>query len=70
MAIWLSTLALVIVLAAIIRSEVMSGRRNQARLAQTNERIAALARHAHARHRQVCGRDPTGVFPEPSKLGE
>ena len=63
MAIWISTIVLVAVLAAIVRAEVRSGRRSRAKLAKTDEQINDLARVAFKRHREMFGKDATGTFP-------
>lgn len=71
MAIWVSTAALIIILAAIVRSEVRWGRRSKVTQHQVDQQIDDLAKTTFDRHRDVFGRDPTGVFPlhdtKPSK---
>lgn len=63
MGIWISTLVLVIVLAAIVWAEVRSGRRNRVRLAKTQQQIDDLAKVTFDRHREMFGKDATGTFP-------
>lgn len=63
MAIWISTILLILVLAAIVRTEIRCGRRSKTKLAETNSQIDALAKTTFERHREVFGRDPTGVYP-------
>lgn len=63
MAIWLSTVVLILVLAAIIRSEVRCGRKSKVVQHEVNQQINTLAKTTFERHREVFGRDPTGTFP-------
>ncbi len=63
MAIWISTLVLIVVLAAIVRAELRSGRRSKIKLAKTNQQIDDLARTTFEQHREMFGRDATGTFP-------
>ncbi len=69
MAIWISTLVLVVVLAMIVRAELRSGRRSKIRLARTSQQIDDLAKVTFDRHREMFGKDATGTFPlgEPAK---
>ncbi len=63
MAIGISTLVLVIVLAAIMRAELRSNRRSKIKLAKTTQQIDDLAKVTFDRHREMFGRDATGTFP-------
>lgn len=63
MAIWISTLVLVIVLAAIVWTEIRSGRRNKIKLEKTSRQIDDLAKTTFDRHRAMFGKDATGTFP-------
>lgn len=59
----ISTLLLVVGLAAIVRAELRSARRSRIKLAETDERINNLAKTTFERHREIFGRDATGTFP-------
>lgn len=63
MGIWISTVVLVVVLAAIMRAELRNGRRSKIKLARTDQQIDDLARTTFERHREMFGRDATGTFP-------
>jgi hypothetical protein len=63
MGIWISTVVLVVVLAAIVRAELRNGRRSKIKLARTDQQIDDLARTTFERHREMFGRDATGTFP-------
>lgn len=63
MAIWVSTLVLVVVLAAIVRAELRSGRRSKIKLEKTSQQINDLAKVTFDRHREMFGKDATGTFP-------
>jgi len=63
MAIWISTLVLVVVLAAFVRAELRSGRRSKIKLAKTTQQIDDLAKVTFDRHREMFGKDATGTFP-------
>lgn len=63
MAIWVSTLVLVVVLAAIVRAELRSDRRSKIKHAKTSQQIDDLARATFDRHREMFGKDATGTFP-------
>lgn len=63
MTVWISTAVLVLVLLAIIRSEVRCGRKGKAAQLAVNQKINELAKTTFDRHRDVFGRDPTGGFP-------
>jgi hypothetical protein len=69
MAIWISTLVLVVVLAMIVRAELRSGRRSKIKLARTSQQIDDLAKVTFDRHREMFGKDATGTFPlaDPAK---
>lgn len=60
---WISTVVLIVVLAAIVRAELRSGRRSRIKLAKTNQRIDDLAKTTFEQHRETFGRDATGTFP-------
>lgn len=63
MGIWISTIVLVLVLAAFVRAELRSGRRSKITLAKTDQQINDLARTTFERHREMFGKDATGTFP-------
>lgn len=63
MGIWVSTAVLVVVLAAIIRSELRCGRKSKTTQQNVDLQINELAKSTFDRHRDVFGRDPTGTFP-------
>lgn len=63
MAIWISTLVLIVVLAMIVRAELRSGRRSRIKLARTSQQIDDLAKVTFDRHREMFGKDATGTFP-------
>ncbi len=63
MAIWISTFALIVVLAMIMRAEIRNGRRSKVKLAKTAQQIDDLARVTYDRHREMFGKDATGSFP-------
>lgn len=63
MAVWISTLVLIIVMTAIMRAELRSGRRNKIKLAKTTQQIDDLAKLTFDRHREMFGKDATGTFP-------
>lgn len=63
MGVWISTAALVIVLVAIVRTEIRCGRRTKTSHDETNRRIDDLARSTFTRYQEKFGRDPTGSFP-------
>lgn len=63
MAIWISTLVLVVVLVAIMRAELRSGRRGKIKLAKTTQQIDDLAKVTFDRHREMFGKDATGAYP-------
>ena len=63
MVIWVSTAALVIVLVAIVRSEIRCDRKAKERQLNVNNQINELARSTFDRHRDLFGREPTGAFP-------
>lgn len=63
MVIWVSTVILALVIAAIIRTEVRCGRRAKAKQHDINGQINELAKTTFNRHRDIFGRDPTGTFP-------
>lgn len=63
MAVWISTLVLIIVLALIVQAELRSERRSKIRLAKTSRQIDDLAKVAFDRHREMFGKDATGTFP-------
>jgi len=63
MAVWISTLVLVVVLTAIMRAELRSGRRSKIKLAKTTQQIDDLAKLTFDRHREMFGKDATGTFP-------
>lgn len=63
MAVWFSTVILVVVLATIVRAELRSGRRSKIKLAKTTQQIDDLAKMTFERHREIFGRDATGTFP-------
>lgn len=69
MAIWISTLVLIVVLAMIVRAELRSGRRSKIKLARTSQQIDDLAKVTFDRHREIFGKDATGTFPlvDPAK---
>ncbi len=63
MALWVSTLVLIIVLMMIVRAELRSGRRSKIKLARTTRQIDDLAKTTFDRHREIFGKDATGTFP-------
>ncbi len=63
MAIWISTLVLVVVLVMIVQAELRSGRRSKIKLARTSQQIDDLAKVTFDRHREMFGKDATGTFP-------
>lgn len=63
MAIWISTLVLIVVLVLIVRAELRSGRRSRIKLARTSQQIDDLAKVTFDRHREMFGKDATGTFP-------
>lgn len=63
MALWISTFALVVVLAMIVRAELRNGRRSRIKFAKTSQQIDDLARVTYDRHREMFGKDATGSFP-------
>lgn len=62
-AVWISTLVMIVVLAAIVRAELRSGRRNKIKFAKTAQEIDNLAKRTYDRHREMFGKDATGSFP-------
>lgn len=63
MAVWVSTIVLVVVLAMIMRAEIRNGRRSKVKFAKTARQIDDLAKVTYDRHREMFGRDATGSFP-------
>jgi uncharacterized membrane-anchored protein YhcB (DUF1043 family) len=63
MAIWISTAVLVLVLIAIVFSEIRYGRRSKKLQRRVDEQIDELAQSTYSRHRDLFGKDPTGAYP-------
>lgn len=67
MAIWISTIALVVVLAMIMWAQIRNGRRSKVKFANTARQIDDLAKVTYDRHREMFGKDATGSFPGVAK---
>jgi cytochrome b len=59
---WIITIALALLVARIVWTEVKCGRKFKTNLASTNEQIESIKKHATTTYRAKFGRDPTGAF--------